>query len=257
MAGKSRALRKKRAMQNMVTVPKLDNDNPFEQVFDFLPLLSIILSFISDNIYTDTQNAMKYFLYHQLKSEKEYYIIKKMKKLFTDMCYSRFRTYLINNYHSEITQDMINKFPNKTTFFELCHGVKVSRTLLFQLSNKSTNSFLDIGRHICKQVIEIFLKIWPYDLIPDSRKAICCDIEGHTRSTTKENIDYWCWSGYESDMPGCSIIYLNFLKLCRDDQVDYFLHKITNTHKKPHWWVHINRKRCGSYYCACKDNIFL
>ena len=245
MAGKSRTLR------------NIDTVNPLEQVFDFLPLLSLILSFISDNVYINTQSAMKYLLYHQLKNEKEYHVIKRMKKLFIDMSYSRFRSYLITDYHSEITQNMINNFPDKTTFFELCDGVKVPRTLLLQLSNKSTNSFLDIGRNICNQVLEIFLKIWPYHLIPDSRKTRCCDIDRHISSTTKENIDKWCWSGYESEMPGCSIIYLNFLQLCRDDQVGYFLHKITNIDKKLHWWVHINKKKCGSYYCACTNNIFL
>ena len=247
---------KSKAIQKEINISLLSiNENPFELVFRYLPLFSIILSFISDNVYTNTQDTMNHFLYHQLKSENEYHIIRQMKKLFIQMIYSNLYSNLITDSPSDITDNMKRKFPNETTFLELCKNVKVSRTLLFELSNNSSNYFVKIGQIICNQVLQIFYdNVWPYDLIPESRKWSCCDNNRHIKSTTKENIDKWSWYGFEQSIPGCCIILLNFLQLYQDDQLDYFLSKITNINKEFYWWVHINGKKCGSYYCVCKNN---
>ena len=247
------------------------NKNPINDVIKYLPLLSLILSFISNNNHTNIRNAYNYLLYHQLKNEDNYYIIRQMKNLFIRMIYSNLFNYLIignyediddTGYSNEdineyITEDMIYLFPDETTFLELCSSITVSFTILIELSKNNSNFYVRLGKYICYKVFDIFYnKIWPLPIISDSIINKYFNIDIHIKSTTKENIDDWIWSEFELEMPGCCIILLNFLKLIKDDQLTYFLSKITNNNKVFLKWIHHNNLRCLRYKCQCRKIIY-
>jgi hypothetical protein len=267
MVKNSRAIcNKKLNKKNSIYIVET-NKNPIDQVLTYLPLLTLILSFISNNNHTNIRNAYNYLLYHQLKNEDEYYIIRQMKNLFIRMIYSNLFTYLIigndediddiENDTEDINEDMIYLFPDESTFIKLCSSITVSFALLIELSKNNSNFYVRLGKHICYKVFDIFYdKIWPLTIISDSIINKYFNIDIHIKSTTKENIDEWIWSEFEFEIPGCCIILLNFLKLIKDDQVEYFLSKITNNNKVFLNWIHHNKLRCLRYKCQCRKIIY-
>ena len=132
-------------------------------IFNYLPLLSNILSFITDNIFFDIQIAMNYLLYNNLKNEDNYNIIRKIKK---SVIHSIFNVLQLNlesykyknlNLYNKYFYDILNYLlyeSNRLNVLELFDNIKVSNTVLFKLS---PSYFI---RHIAYKVHGIFYNFY-------------------------------------------------------------------------------------------------
>jgi hypothetical protein len=221
---------------------------------------------MSNNIYTDIQTAINYLLYHNLYNQKNYNIIKEIKKSILcqihRLLYYRLESF-IYSYENTSLISIFNKYEfirhlkysiqDRFTFYELCANIKIPKLLLLQLANNKTNSYVVIATHIAKQVCEIIQnKINNYntnniiiDTILNFNNYII-PIDNNFNFTRLERLN-----------PGSCIIIFNFLSLFYDDQRIFVFNCITDKNNKYHSWIHINNEKCKNDDCACVDKYII